>query len=125
MGLELRSTYMKACFVIESVNFERGLDPRKAMEVGIVRPYPQMSPEEFGAWFEREILPYIDGDDYEAMVDNLFMNDWEDDHEVEKYLVDRGMERGLVRELLPMRDYFNDNDHLTEVYRVWKGEHTL
>jgi len=107
---------MKAKFVIESVNFERGQNPSKAMGIGRVRPYPQMSPGEFADWFDEEIGEYLTtSDEAQAILDNLIGNDWESDEEVRGYLLDRNIERELVDEMIKMREYFNDKKYINKV----------
>jgi hypothetical protein len=106
----------------ENLEFERGQDPKKAMGIGRVRPYPGMSPKEFANWFEEEILTYGNPGDWGAMVDNLFNNDWETDQEVSIYLIDRNMDPELVRELIEMREYFNDSKYLNAIKNSWMDE---
>ena len=96
----------------KTVNFERGLDPKKAMGIGRVRPYPEMTPQQFKNWFWDEIIPYIDDDGVYAIHDNLIKNTWESDSEIYGYLFGRIKSDGIVSELIEMRDYFNDDDYI-------------
>lgn len=99
----------------KTINFERGIDPKKSMQIGMVRPYPQMTPESFKEWFEREIVPYLDEDGIPAIKDNLVMNSWESDLDVSSYLHSRFLEYGIIEELIRMREYFNDKNYIKMV----------
>jgi hypothetical protein len=92
----------------ESVNFQRGGDIYKSIGIGRIRPYPQMSPEEFKKWYIEEIESYLDMDQISGIADNLVSNEWEPDWEVSKFLSKRGIPRDIIEELMPMREYFND-----------------
>lgn len=100
----------------ESVNFERGKDPKKTLGIGRVRPYPQMTISQFQNWYKEEIEPYLPEDGPQAIVDNLLMNDWEKDYEVAGYLRDRNISEDLVKDLIYMRGYFNDIDYSTRLF---------
>jgi len=103
--------------VNESIRFERGKDPKKALGIGRVRPYPDMTVDQFQRWFREEILPYVDDDGEQAIVDNLLMNDWESDLEVSKYLMARISDIGLIDELIRMRGYFNDREYIKRLFK--------
>lgn len=96
----------------KSVNFERGLDPQKAMGIGRIRPYPGMTPEAFKEWFWDEIMPHIEADGLNAIHDNIVNNNWEEDRVVSGYLYDRIKDYGIVDELIRMRGYFNDGNYI-------------
>ena len=100
----------------ESINFEKGGNIYKNIGIGQVRPYPQMTPDQFERWYNREIVPYLDDEDqYQALADNLIRNTWETDSEVSRFLMDRNIERSLVKELIEMRDYFNDEKYISKL----------
>ena len=103
--------------VSESLHdFERGQDPYKSIGIGRVRPYPQMSPEAFADWFDEEIGEYLTtSDEAQAILDNLVGNDWETDEEVSKYLYDRNVDGDLIKDMLQMRDYFNDKKYINKI----------
>jgi hypothetical protein len=92
--------------------FIRGQDPKKSMQIGMVLPYPQMTPEAFKNWFLKEIMPYIEADGLNAIHDNIVNNTWEKDRVVSRFLYDRIKDYGIVDELLYMREYFNDNNYI-------------
>ena len=100
----------------ESVNFERGKDPKKVLRLGRVRPYPDMTADQFRRWFKEEIVPYLDDDGEQAIVDNLLMNDWEADWEVAEYLRGRHLSPDIVDELMYMRGYFNDREYIKRLF---------
>ena len=95
----------------KTVEFERGLDPKKAMDIGRNR-CPNMTPQQFKRWFWDEIMPYINKDGLDAIHDNIVRNKWEPDSEVYTYLFGRIHDSGIVSELIEMRDYFNDDDYI-------------
>ena len=100
----------------ESYDFEGGKDPYKAIGIGRVRPYPEMSPESFADWFDEEIGEYLTtSDEAQAILDNLVGNDWETDEEVSKYLYDRNVDGDLIKDMLQMRDYFNDKKYINKI----------
>lgn len=102
--------------LIETQNFERGGEIYKTIGIGRVRPYPQMSTDQFERWYNEEVVPYLtEEDEYQAIVDNLIRNTWETDEEVSGYLVDRNIETSLVKELIEMRDYFNDEKYIAKL----------
>ena len=104
----------------ETQNFERGGEIYKRIGIGQVRPYPQMTPEQFKRWFDEEISPRLDPKDgLEALGDNLIANTWEKDDEVEEYLRIRGIDIELIPILLELRDYFNDKRYIEKLNLPW------
>lgn len=107
---------MRAKRVIESVHFERGKDPKKVLRLGRIRPYPDMTADQFQRWFREEIVPYLDDDGEQAIVDNLLMNDWEAGWEVAEYLRGRHLSPEIVDDLMYMRGYFNDREYIKRLF---------
>ena len=105
---------MKA--VKESMDFQRGQDPKKTLGIGGVRPYPDMTVDQFRRWFAKEIVPYLDDDGEQAIVDNLLMNDWEADWEIAEYLRGRNLSPDIVADLMYMRGYFNDREYIRGLF---------
>lgn len=100
----------------ETQNFERGGEIYKRIGIGQVRPYPQMTPEQFERWYNEEVVPYLtEEDEYQALADNLIRNTWETDEEVSSFLMDRNIEASLVKELIAMRGYFNDEKYIAKL----------
>lgn len=102
----------------ESLNFERGKDPKKSIGIGLGAPYPNMTPETFKLWLEKEIFPYLDEYDIENIDDNLVRNDWEDDHELFSIMNNRSTSPDMIEELIKMREYFSDNKYLEEYFNL-------
>jgi len=96
--------------LLEYQEFERGADDiHKQIGIGRVRSYPQMTPDQFKRWFDDEIGFYLTvEDEYQAIADNLIGNTWETDSDVYEYLRLRNIEPELAKELIGMREYFND-----------------
>jgi hypothetical protein len=87
-----------------------------------VRPYPQMSVEEFNEWFENEIMePYgyypedtpvddmYDGmNEFDYAMDQIINNEDADDEELISILSRYDVPQELIDKLIPMREYFWD-----------------
>lgn len=107
---------MQARFVSESIDFERGVDPMRKMGVGRMRPYPQMTLEEFADWFHEEIDPYYDtigfddDFDFEGLLSD-FVNDSEST-DVELRAEWDHAPKDLVDKMIYMRPYFLDFDYM-------------
>jgi len=100
--------------VRESINFERGGDPKDEMRIGVnrfkARPYPQMSVEEFVQWYKgiSETTTSDLEDTEEFLLTNLMNNEVETDEQLADYLISNGVEKEIVDQMIPMRSYFND-----------------
>lgn len=103
---------MRAKTVSESIDFERGQDPKRAMGLGLPPKYPQLSTKEFKEWFNREIDPYYDtigfddDFDFEGLLSD-FVNDEESTDAELREEWDHAP-KDLVEKMIHMRPYFLD-----------------
>ena len=100
---------MRAKLVSESQNFKRGLDPKTAMEIGILPPYPKMSIRGFDDWYQREIAPYYDIEDLD--IDSILHDVVNDEQSLEEELRTIWKEEyeapdDLIEKLISAREYF-------------------
>ena len=75
-----------------------------------VKPYPQMSVEDFNEWLSK-LGEYFYDEDHEFIIDQLVNNEDDSDEELAQYLIDNGANPQFINELIPMREYFWDFEY--------------
>lgn len=97
----------------ESIDFQRGKDSKEALNIGRnrVRPYPQMTTDEFEEWYNREVFDYNDSDDFDFqdVLSDLVNDETSTDEELrEVWREELEVPEKVIKKLLPMRSYFLD-----------------
>lgn len=99
---------MKAKFVKESIANDMS---ESSIEV---KPYPQMSVEEFNERLSK-LGEYFYDENHEFIMDQMVNNEEDTDEDLTDYLITNGVNPDFVAELIPMREYFWDfeyNQHI-------------
>ena len=72
-----------------------------------VKPYPEMSVEDFNEWISK-LGEYFYDAPHELIMDQMVNNEVSTDEELSEYLIDAGADPRFIEELIPMRPYFWD-----------------
>ncbi len=108
---------MKAKFVREAVEFERGKDPYDALRIGKgrfgLKPYPKASIEEFHDWHDEWIEPYYQTEEeFEMMMDSISNDELSSDEELLDHWKSIGADMELAQRLIVARDYFLNFEYI-------------
>lgn len=101
----------------ESVEFTRGDDPYSKLRIGKhrfgLKPYPQMTVEEFDDWYSEHIDTWYYSDLGTDMVMDLLISEEEmSDEELEEYISkDNEVPKDIIEKLIAARQYFWDFEY--------------
>ena len=111
---------MKARFISEALDFERTGTPYEKLRIGKarLRPYPQMSVEEFHDWYDQEIKPYYESEPgFDMILDNIINNEMESDEQIADYWGASDVSEEIIKKIIPMRSYFLDFHYIKDLER--------
>lgn len=107
--------------VPESINeiqsFNREGSPYEKLRIGESRfglkPYPQMSVEEFADWYDQEIEPhYSTEEDFELVLDSATNDELSSDEELLDHWTNSGVDREFAHKVIVARDYFLNFEYI-------------
>jgi len=106
--------------VNESIDFEREGTPYEKLRIGrkVTRPYPQMKPKEFFQWYQSEVFPYYDSDEFSfsSVLSDLVNDEVSTDEELrEVWTEELDVPAEVIDKLLPMRGYFLDFRYIQNI----------
>nr|HPI81962.1 hypothetical protein [Candidatus Paceibacterota bacterium] len=94
--------------------------PYEKLRIGrkVTRPYPQMKPKEFFQWYQSEVFPYYDSDEFSfsSVLSDLVNDEVSTDEELrEVWTEELDVPAEVIDKLLPMRGYFLDFRYIQNI----------